>query len=148
VNLAKLDRSQRIALCALIALIAFIVLPPFIVHWRATALPQAEAPWQIESRHEKEALASVFKECSNQIGFTRIVEPEHVFIYDREGDPTNWKANVDIDYVNKNGGVERTNLIFRFASILGEPQAFIDEGKMWDRQQAEDDHRRALGLVP
>ena len=66
------------------------------------------------SRFRAEARADLFKECTNQIvGLSRIIDAR---IDDVSGsdDPRSWSASVTAEFVNKFGGIERTNLPFEF----------------------------------
>lgn len=90
--------------------------------------------WQIEDRREKMAEQCLLKECSNYVGFVRVVDH---WIYDNSSgvDPTNWHGTANIDYVNKVGGVERTNLIFCAFKTRHDVYMVIDSAAMWHREE-------------
>lgn len=95
--------------------------------------------------------------CSNDIvGFKEI---KSIFLDDGFGDtnrasnPAFWEGNAKMDYINKFGGVERTNIIFRFK--VKTDQFLVREDKtdlaidtmFWARQSAAQEaagHQREL----
>lgn len=92
--------------------------------------------WQIKRRMEAQAEQSMLETCSNYIGFQRIVSH---YLMRSDDNVTNWKGEADIDFVNKVGGIERTNLIFRVYKFQHDAMCGIDEEAMWKRQEEEGD---------
>jgi DNA-directed RNA polymerase subunit RPC12/RpoP len=87
-------------------------------------------------RYKKEADERLRTECSNYLGFLRILD-HYISIPDSQ--VTNWTGDATIDYINKVGGVERTNLLFRFWEYDRHCVGMIDESAMRkrDEEQAE-----------
>jgi DNA-directed RNA polymerase subunit RPC12/RpoP len=105
-----------------------------------------EDAFQSKIRYEKEAEAEMLKECSNYVGFTRVLT-HYVIASDKP--VSNWTASADIDFVNKVGGIERTNLLFRCFLLKTDSEdhhcfAAIDEGAMWDRYMKQEDEARRI----
>lgn len=97
--------------------------------------PEKYGQYFLTRRYEKEAEAGILKECSNYVGFTRIMD----HYASTGGDQvTNWHGTAIIDFVNKVGGVERTNLIFRFLTTDNHCFAFVDDSAMWELQIKEE----------
>jgi hypothetical protein len=108
-------------------LAALIALTGFVVHWKlqtraeAAAKQQAfirdinpekfEDTYQTHRRLESEAEAAQLKACSNWLGFNRIIDH---YILASDAAVSNWTGRATVDFVNKNGGMERTNLLFQF----------------------------------
>jgi len=88
-------------------------------------------------RYEGEADARLLKECSNYVGFIRILDH---YVYTSDSQVTNWTGGATIDYINKVGGVERTNLLFCFWVYDGHCLGMVDDVAMLnrDRKQAND----------
>jgi hypothetical protein len=72
----------------------------------------SESASQRMARLHREAPGVVLEACTNEIpGLKQII---HLNVYD--GDPltTRWTADATVDYINHLGGVDRTNLQFKF----------------------------------
>jgi hypothetical protein len=108
----------------------------FQAHMRELNPEKFETPTQTEWRLRDEAEVSIIKGSSNYLGFNRIMEH---YIDDSRGTGTNWVGYSTIDFVNKNGGMERTNLIFRFFILDHHCYGSVDESAMYDRQREESD---------
>jgi hypothetical protein len=100
-----------------------------------------EDAWETQRRLRSEAEAVVSKECSNYVGFTRIMDTYVDTTYEQA---SNWIGHATIDFVNKQGGVERTNLIFRFWVFEHHCIGGIDEGAMYERERAEQERAAAF----
>jgi hypothetical protein len=75
------------------------------------------------------------KACLEAVtGFTRIIEPA---LSDYDENPYNWTAAPTCEFINRLGGVERTNLLFVFAVHDGELYCYPDIAKMSDRDFAK-----------
>ncbi len=85
-------------------------------------------------RYESEAEANMLKECSNYAGFSRVLDH---YISASDKPMSDWVGHATIDFVNKAGGVERTNLQFRYIEINNTCMAIMDEGALLDRQQKQ-----------
>jgi DNA-directed RNA polymerase subunit RPC12/RpoP len=97
-------------------------------------------------RYEKEAEAEMLKECSNYVGFVRVLDH---YVISHDNLVSNWTASANIDFVNKVGGVERTNLLFRCFLLKTDSEdhhcfTLVDEGAMWDRYMKQEDEARRL----
>jgi hypothetical protein len=89
-----------------------------------------EDAYETHRRWEKEADAVILRECSNYVGFSRILDH---YVFASEDAITNWHGNATIDYINKQGGVERTNLLFHFFVYQHRCIGGIDDMAMMDR---------------
>ena len=85
--------------------------------------------------------------CSNDIvGFKEI---KSMFLNDGLGDtnktsnPSLWEGNATVDYINKVGGVERTNIVFHFkietnSFLVRDDKTFVSIDRMfWIMQQVK-----------
>jgi hypothetical protein len=75
------------------------------------------------------------------VGFHRIVDS---YIFDSENHPSKWKAEVTAEFINKNGGIERTNLPFVFNVGMGilTCQLDIEEQSKRDKARFEKELER------
>jgi hypothetical protein len=94
--------------------------------------PEKYGATALRDRYEKEAETGLLKQCSNYLGFVRILN-HSIFL----GYITNGTGDATIDYVNKVGGVERTNLLFRFVIYDYHCMAEIDDLAMYERDIAK-----------
>ena len=75
--------------------------------------------------------------CTNEvIGFRRIVNPP-LILFNGGADPTNWTAEADVEYINKQGGVEVTNLPIMFWMTAGKLYAATDMRVVFERGHQE-----------
>ena len=59
----------------------------------------------------------MLKECTNAIvGLTRIIRSS---LADTDDNPYRWTGETTVEYVNRVGGIERTNVLFRFGTDTG-----------------------------
>jgi hypothetical protein len=112
---SKTSPSWMIILCTV--LVTFGVGLGIPLERRLTAL-SARARSETGSQHfrrlQSEAQALVLPQCTNVIvGFNRIITEEVVL---RDPDPNQWSAQVTAEFVNRVGGIERTNVPFAFAA--------------------------------
>jgi hypothetical protein len=97
-----------------------------------------EEPWQTAHRLSAEAEAEQLKACSNWLGFNRVIDH-----YVLTSDPavSNWTGQATVDYINKNGGMERTNLPFKFDLVEHHVCGWVDATKLmrdeYERRMAE-----------
>ena len=70
------------------------------------------SPQELREQAAEQAESVMLEACSNHVGFLRIVDK--LCQASPLDDVTNWRGNCTFDYVNKLGGVERTNLMFIF----------------------------------
>jgi len=90
-----------------------------------------ELPAQRMERLRAEAPVEMLTTCSNEvIGFQRLVE-FHIFTSDHI--ITNWQGDVTADFVNGIGGVNRTNILYRFGAAGGHIYAIQDWEAMYQR---------------
>lgn len=69
------------------------------------------------SRFRREAKSAMGAYCTNMVGFSRLNSTLLLdFTKDLKEteDPALWSGLAEVDYINKVGGVERTNINFRF----------------------------------
>jgi len=86
-----------------------------------------EDAWQTHRRLEAEAEADQLKACSNWVGFNRIIDH---YILASAPEVSNWTGSATIDFLNKNGGIERTNLPFRFDLIMHHAGGWVDTTRL------------------
>jgi hypothetical protein len=80
-------------------------------------MPKPETEWQQKQRFQTEAETEMLKECTNAIvGLTRII---HTSVLDAEDNPQQWTGTVTAEFVNRMGGIERTNVPFKFSTDTG-----------------------------
>jgi hypothetical protein len=69
------------------------------------------------------AMNSICADCSNEVvGLTRIVR---VSVY-QEGEVTNWTGEAIVEFVNKVGGVERTERSYRLRAVPNNEGGVLD----------------------
>jgi len=92
---------------------------------------------------------AMLSECSNLVGFHRIVGDP--FIYSQYDDPTNWDGRAEAEYVNKVGGIERTNLRFRFSAhsgtVFARMEGEYERVERWRSEAPEKVRRRSTNYV-
>lgn len=88
-----------------------------------------EDHWQTLARFRREAEPAMLKECTNYLGFTRMID-HSINTYDDQ--VSNWTGNATIDFLNSVGGMQRTNLFFLF---FGKERCLVmeDSVKMMDQ---------------
>jgi predicted RNA-binding Zn-ribbon protein involved in translation (DUF1610 family) len=96
---------------------------------------------ETKARLRAEAEAVVRKECSNYLGFSRVMD---TYVDCQAEQVTNWHGEATVDFLNKQGGMERTNLLFRFFLFEHHCLGGMDEAAMWDRQEKERARRDAF----
>ena len=80
-------------------------------------MPKPETEWQLKQRFQTEAETEMLKECTNAVvGLTRII---HTSVLDAEDNPQQWTGTVTAEFVNRMGGIERTNVPFKFSTDTG-----------------------------
>jgi hypothetical protein len=70
-----------------------------------------EKPWETMARLRKESEPAMLKECTNYLGFSRMIDYR---LNNYDDQITNWTGSASIDFLNHFGGMDRTNLYFRF----------------------------------
>jgi hypothetical protein len=83
----------------------------FQAHLREINPEKFEDAWQTKERLREEAERVQLKACSNYLGFTRIIDH---YVNATPDEVSNWTGNATVDFVNRQGGAERTNLLFIF----------------------------------
>jgi hypothetical protein len=87
-----------------------------IYWWRSqfAQVPKPESDWQLKSRLQGEAETEMLKETTNVIvGLTRIIHSSVATVNDN---PYKWTGDVTAEFVNRVGGIERTNVFFKFGT--------------------------------
>lgn len=74
--------------------------------------PREESRSARLERFKGEAKTSMLEDCTNVVVGLRLVVGSRVD--DLADNPAQWSGEATVDYVNRAGGVERTNLVFRF----------------------------------
>jgi len=102
-----------------LAILMVVVVGGPIFWWRTqyAEVPKPETEAQQKARLQSEAEGEMLKECTNIIvGLTRII---HSYVVDANDNPYQWGGDVTVEYVNRVGGIERTNLFFKFGTDTG-----------------------------
>jgi len=98
-------------------LIVVVGTPLYWLQNQYAQMPRPETEWQQKRRFQSEAETEMFKECTNVVvGLTRII---HSSVLDADDNPQQWTGAITAEFVNRLGGVERTNLLFRFSTDTG-----------------------------
>jgi hypothetical protein len=80
-------------------------------------VPKLETESQQKNRWQSEADVEMLKESTNVIvGLTRII---HSSVINADDNPYKWAGDVTAEYINRVGGIERTNVFFRFGTDTG-----------------------------
>jgi hypothetical protein len=101
------------------AILLVIVVGGPIYWWRSqyAHVPKPESEWQQKTRLQTEAEGEMLKECTNVlVGLTRLIRTA---VIDTDDNPYKWSGDVVAEYVNRVGGVERTNIFFKFGTDTG-----------------------------
>jgi hypothetical protein len=102
-----------------LAILMVVVVGGPIFWWRTqyAQVPKPETEAQQKLRLQSEAEGEMLKECTNIIvGLTRII---HSSVVDANDNPYQWGGDATVEYVNRVGGIERTNLFFKFGTDTG-----------------------------
>ena len=79
--------------------------------------PESETPDQRMSRLRAEGERELLKACTNDVvGLHRVIRTS---LDNSDNNPFKWTAHAEVEFVNRFGGIERTNLLFRFVQVLG-----------------------------
>ena len=103
----------------LMAILLVIVVggPIYWWHSQLAQVPKPETELQLKLRLQSEADTEMLKECTNVVvGLTRII---HSSVIDADDNPYKWAGDITAEYVNRVGGIERTNLAFKFGTDTG-----------------------------
>jgi len=80
-------------------------------------VPKPETESQTTSRLQSEAEIEMLKESTNAIvGLNRIIRTS---VSNRDENPYRWAGEVVAEFINRVGGVERTNIFFKFGTDTG-----------------------------
>ena len=102
-----------------LAVLLVVVVGGPIFWWRSqyAQVSKPETELQQKARLQSESEGEMLKECTNVIiGLTRII---HSSVSDAGDNPYQWTGEATVEYVNRVGGIERSNLIFKFGTDTG-----------------------------
>ncbi|HZR15716.1 MAG TPA: hypothetical protein VFE51_00190 [Verrucomicrobiae bacterium] len=102
----------------IMAILLVVVVGGPIYWWRSqfAQVPRPETERQQKTRLQSEAESEMLKECTNAVvGLTRIIRTS---VADAD-DNYRWTGEVTAEYVNRVGGIERTNVLFKFGTDTG-----------------------------
>ena len=98
-------------------LVVVIGTPLYWLQNQYAQMPKPETEWQLKQRFQTEAETEMLKECTNAVvGLTRII---HTSVLDAEDNPQQWTGTVTAEFINRMGGIERTNVPFKFSTDTG-----------------------------
>jgi len=101
------------------AILLVIVVGVPIYLWRSL-YPDGRKPeteLQQNARLQSEAEGEMLKECTNVVvGLTRIIRAS---VVTDENDPYRWSGDVVTEFINHVGGIDRTNISFKFRTDTG-----------------------------
>jgi hypothetical protein len=103
----------------ILAVLLVVVVGGPIFWWRSqySQVPKPETELQTRARLQSESEGEMLKECTNVIiGLTRII---HSSVTIADDNPYRWTGRATVEYVNRVGGIERTNLFFKFGTDTG-----------------------------
>src|SRR5690348_6450980 len=129
-RLAPVIRNERAALPAglgptaaggwlVMAILTVVVVGGPIFWWRSqyAQVPRPETELQQRARLQSESEGEMLQECTNVIvGLNRIIRSSVTM---NDADPYKWMGHVTVEFVNRVGGIERTNLFFKFGTDTG-----------------------------
>lgn len=99
-------------------LIVVVGTPLYWLQNQYAQMPKPENEWQQKQRFQAEAQLEMLKECTNVIvGLNRII---HTSILDADDNSQLWSGTIVAEYVNHMGGIERTNVPFKFSTDTGQ----------------------------
>lgn len=120
----------------------------FLNHDNNERTPPAETNFQRLHRWREEAQKDMVETASKDtVGFRRMIDS---YVFDTGDDPYKWTGEVHAEYINKAGGVEATNIPYRFMKVQrynGQEQiaAIIDIKKILDADtKAFNDRMKAM----
>lgn len=102
----------------LVVLLLVVVGGP-IYWWRnqLAQVPKPETESQQKSRLQSEADSKMLEESTNVIvGLSRIIRANAAT---GDDNPYKWTGDITAEFVNKVGGIERTNILFKFGTDTG-----------------------------
>jgi hypothetical protein len=98
-------------------LVVVVGTPLYWLQNQYAQMPKPETEWQQKHRFQSEAEAEMLKESTNAVvGLTRVIRSS---VLDAEDNPQLWSGSVTAEFVNRLGGIERTNVTFRFSTDTG-----------------------------
>jgi hypothetical protein len=103
----------------ILAILLVVVVGGPVYWWRSqfAQVPRPETERQLKSRWQTEAEAEMLKEATNVIvGLTRIIHSSMMTVVDN---PYKWTGELTAEFVNRVGGIERTNVYFKFGTDTG-----------------------------
>ena len=93
-----------------------------------------------------QARGKMLAECTNAVtGCNRIIDAD---VWDIGDDPNKWTGEATVEFMNRIGGTERTNVPFRFLLVSGDTIAcLVDSAKVRALRQDRDDWEKHLSKI-
>lgn len=101
------------------AILLVVVVGGPVFWWRTqfAHVPKPETEHQQKARLQSEAEGQMLNECTNVlVGLSRIIRSS---VTDSDDNPYKWSGDVTAEFINHVGGVERTNVFFKFGTDTG-----------------------------
>ncbi len=103
-----------------LAILLVVVVGGPIFWWRSeyAKVSKPETELQQKARLQSESEGEMLKECTNVIvGLTRII---HCSVANADDNFYKWTGEATLEFINRVGGIERTNLFFKFGTDTGD----------------------------
>ena len=119
------------------------------LHVFGLGLPKPESAWAMKQRWQFEARSAVTNACPKAIiGFSRVIE---LRLDSSVDNPSKWKAQVEVDFINQVGGIQRTNYPFIFTLSSPDSDSRLHVGCYADSlelsRRAAADHAETLRRI-
>jgi hypothetical protein len=149
----KQPTRRNVVRAVIIIAVSFVAVALF-GFWNAPRRTHENVP--SSERHysewHKQAEKNMIAECTNVVtGCSRIIEAR---LWATEDDPNKWTGDATVEFMNRVGGADRTNVPFRFLLTGDTIACLLDNQKLDERQEKErarqqdrDDWEKHLDMI-